>query len=115
MNKYNKQLKAATQLGWYVNKITKSFDFYSTSNLRDLLFNVNEFHFNLLQIKDILEELNLKFLGFEFSNDNILENFKSYMSTNNYDDYKSLEVWNDYEIKNPNIFRGMYQFWVSKI
>ena len=25
MNKYNKQLKAATQLGWYVNKITKSF------------------------------------------------------------------------------------------
>ena len=25
LNKYNKQLKAATQLGWYVNKITKSF------------------------------------------------------------------------------------------
>ena len=25
MNKYNKQLKSATQLGWYVNKITKSF------------------------------------------------------------------------------------------
>ena len=25
MNKHNKQLKAATQLGWYVNKITKSF------------------------------------------------------------------------------------------
>ncbi len=25
MNEYNKQLKAATQLGWYVNKITKSF------------------------------------------------------------------------------------------
>ena len=25
MNDYNKQLKAATQLGWYVNKITKSF------------------------------------------------------------------------------------------
>ena len=25
LNEYNKQLKAATQLGWYVNKITKSF------------------------------------------------------------------------------------------
>ena len=25
MNKHNKKLKAATQLGWYVNKITKSF------------------------------------------------------------------------------------------
>ena len=25
LNKHNKQLKAATQLGWYVNKITKSF------------------------------------------------------------------------------------------
>ena len=25
MNEYNKQLKAATQLGWYVDKITKSF------------------------------------------------------------------------------------------
>ena len=25
LNDYNKQLKAATQLGWYVNKITKSF------------------------------------------------------------------------------------------
>lgn len=98
-----------------LNKITKSFDFYSTSNLRDLLFNVNEFHFNLLQIKDILKELNLKFLGFEFSNDNIFENFNSYFSTNNYNDYNSLELWNDYEIKNPNTFKGMYQFWVSKI
>ena len=25
LKEYNKQLKAATQLGWYVNKITKSF------------------------------------------------------------------------------------------
>tara|TARA_B100001057_G_scaffold427522_1_gene452317 strand:- start:309 stop:812 length:504 start_codon:yes stop_codon:yes gene_type:complete len=25
LNEYNKQLKAATQLGWYVSKITKSF------------------------------------------------------------------------------------------
>ena len=46
-------------------RILSSHDFYSMSNLRDLLFHVQEHRFTITQIQKCLSELGLKFCGFE--------------------------------------------------
>ena len=55
-------------------KIVSSSDFYSLSELRDLLFHVQEHRFTIPQIKNCLTELGLEFCGFEANN--IVEQFK---------------------------------------
>ena len=90
--------------------ITKSSDFYTLSNIRDLLFHVQESRFTLLEIKKCLQKLNLKFCGFESRT--VLEFFKK-----NNEDKKNLynlEVWDKLEITNQRIFANMYQFWCQK-
>jgi len=91
-------------------KISKNADFYSLSTVRDLLFNVQEHRFELLQIRDYLEAIGLKFCGFEL--ENIPEFDKSYiLESDRYD----LEKWDEYERENPDTFASMYQFWCQKI
>ena len=94
-------------------KLIYSRDFYSTSAVRDLLFHVQEHCFSLPQISNILENLNLEFLGFVFTNTKINKRFSKYFPN----DKKniSLNNWNQFEIKYPNTFGNMYQFWVKKI
>ncbi len=86
-------------------------DFYSLSELRDLLFHVEEHHFTIPQIGECLEELGLAFCGFH--NPHILRKFRLIYDDKNaiYD----LAKWNDFERKNPDIFSGMYQFWCQKV
>ena len=86
-------------------------DFYSLSELRDLLFHVEEHRFTITQIGEFMEELDLAFCGFD--NQNILRKFRSVYKDKNaiYD----LGKWNDYEQQNPDIFFGMYQFWCQKV
>lgn len=45
--------------------ITTSSDFYSMSNLKDLLFHVQEHRFTIPQIQECLSQLGLNFCGFE--------------------------------------------------
>jgi 2-polyprenyl-3-methyl-5-hydroxy-6-metoxy-1,4-benzoquinol methylase len=86
-------------------------DFYSLSELRDLLFHVKEHRFTIPQLGECLEELGLAFCGFH--NPHILRKFRSIYDDKNaiYD----LGKWNDFERKNPDIFSGMYQFWCQKV
>jgi hypothetical protein len=94
-----------------LKKLTKNYDFYSTSNIRDLIFHVNENRYNLIQISDLLVKNRLEFLG--FNNSNIKNNYSK-----EYPEDKTntkLENWNKYEKKNEDTFIGMYQFWVKKI
>lgn len=85
-------------------------DFYSTSELRDLLFHVQEHQFTLPQIQKWLDKLGLDFCGFEAPH--IVDQFRSVFPEQgaNYD----LNMWHNYEEQNPNTFIGMYQFWVQK-
>ena len=92
-------------------RILKSGDFYSMSELRDLLFHVQEHRFTIPQLKDSLAELGLKFCGFEAKK--IVQNFK--LTNNGIDDTYHLDKWNVYEEANPNTFTGMYQFWCQKV
>ena len=93
--------------------ITFSTDFYSTSNVRDLLFHVQVHLFTIPQISQILKNLNLEFLGFLNSNPFIKKKiFKLFPEDKN---NISLDNWHQFEINNPNTFAGMYKFWVRKI
>ena len=85
-------------------------DFYSLSELRDLLFHVQEHRFTIAQLKECLDKLGLKFCGFESSP--ILSNFKQTNKAKEalYD----LDKWQAYEEANPKAFTGMYQFWCQK-
>mgnify|MGYP001236904314 CR=1 FL=1 len=47
------------------NSLKNFRDLYSTSELRDLLFHVQEHRFSIPQIAQILKELSLTFIGFE--------------------------------------------------
>ncbi|MBF0194017.1 MAG: tetratricopeptide repeat protein [Magnetococcales bacterium] len=89
-----------------------SFDFYSMSECRDLLFHEQESQFTLLEIKEALKELGLQFLGFEFSSPRVIKLFKETYNEEN--STVSLEKWHEFEQKNPKTFRGLYEFWVQK-
>ena len=91
-------------------KLNYNYDFYSTSNVRDLIFHVQEHLYTLPKITKFLKKYNLEFLGFTSS-----PNKKAY-SKYYPNDLKctSLENWNKFEINNPDIFKQMYQFWVKK-
>ena len=92
--------------------ISKFNDFYSTSGLRDLIFNKIEHTFNLIEIKNEIFKQNLTFLGFgKFFR--YLESFKIYFPEQNSE--LNLDYWNDFEKKFPKTFSSMYDFWVSKI
>lgn len=90
----------------------KSFDYFSLPMCRDLIFHVQEHQFDLLQIKDILQRLNLKFLAFN-QDDATLNLYKIF--TNLQDDtLTNLDLWNNFEQAHPNSFAAMYSFWCEK-
>ena len=91
--------------------LTTSNDFFSYSTFRDLLFNIQEHHFTLPQIKKSLDQLGLKFCGFE--SEQIVHKFKNYYG--NAADTSDLTLWHEFEQCYPRTFAGMYQFWCQKI
>jgi tetratricopeptide (TPR) repeat protein/SAM-dependent methyltransferase len=90
--------------------LTKSIDFFSLSTMRDLIFHVQEHHFNLPQIKCCLDELGLEFCGFE--GEVVISSFKEFYGDEA--DIYDLGLWHLFEEKNPRVFSGMYQFWCQK-
>ena len=92
-------------------QVSSSLDFYSLSEVTDLLFHVQEHRFTIPQIKGMLDLLNLEFCGFDdFS---LKQRFKKYYR--NASDLFNLEKWHEFESANPEIFLRMYQFWCQKI
>ncbi len=87
-------------------------DFYSTSACRDLIFHVQEHVYSPLEIQACLDALGLEFLGFEFGNPETRNRYLARFPENPACD--SLANWEIVEAENPEIFAGMYQFWVKK-
>ena len=96
-----------------MDSLRESGDFFSTSTLRDLIFHVQEHRFTIPQISKMLDELELVFIGFDFANKKILKFFKALYSSR--DDLYDLEKWHQFEILNPTLFAGMYQFYAQKL
>ena len=109
VRKYRKSLADSHNENYQL--LTKSTDFFSLSRLRDLIFHVQEHRFTLPQIKICLDELGLKFCGFE--NKFAISNFRELHG--NHANIYDLELWSQYEETNPLAFSGMYQFWCQKL
>jgi len=93
------------------HRLSTSGDFFSLSAMRDLIFHVQEHRFTLPQIKNCLDELGLKFCGFD--NENIISKFRE--SHDYGSDIYDLTLWHKFEKSNPRTFAGMYQFWCQKL
>ena len=93
--------------------ICNRWDFFSLSTCRDLLFNIQEHRFTIPEIEAALTSLKLKFLGFEMRGQTVLKAFtKSHPSKRA---LTSLSLWHKFELKNPDTFKGMYQFWCKRM
>lgn len=93
-----------------IASLRQTFDFFNISECRDALFHVQEHRFTLPQIKKALDDLGLRFLGFNLPD-------TSAYSKRFPDDPRmaSLDHWHELEQDCPDTFINMYQFWVQKI
>ena len=94
----------------YHEKIYNSSDFYSLSEMRDLLFHVQEHRFTIPQLQDCLSNLGLQFCGFDAFK--VISHFN--LANTSPNDPYDLKKWHTYEATNPSAFMAMYQFWCQK-
>lgn len=93
-------------------RISRSYDFYTMSTCRDLIFHVQEHRFTLPEIADILKDLGLEFLGFELRDTSVKRTYVEQFPQD--PTAVDLRCWDQYEKARPQTFSGMYQFWVRK-
>jgi tetratricopeptide (TPR) repeat protein len=95
----------------HFSRIITSNDFYGMSTCRDLIFHVQEQRYTLPQLKEIMKELGVRFIGFpigSFAMEQYGKRFPEDKSKTN------LDKWDIFENENPDTFAGMYQFLVQK-
>jgi hypothetical protein len=95
-------------LGASFHTLTRFYDFFSTSDCRDLLFHVQEHRLTIPQIKEFLTAQNLRFIGFEVP-DTVNQAYRSRFPGDAA--MTDLDLWNRLELEQPAAFEGMYQFW----
>lgn len=87
-------------------------DFYTASTCRDLLFHTQEHRFTCLQRQQMIDDLGLEFLGFEFysaaARRGYAESFPDDVEMTN------LANWHEYEKRNPATFTGTDPMWLRK-
>lgn len=86
-------------------------DFYSASEVRDLVFHVQERNYTLPEIGKALDELGLRFGGLEVSQ-NLKAAFRQKHPAP--EALQDLKAWWDFEQQYPGAFRRMYEFWCVK-
>jgi SAM-dependent methyltransferase len=102
---------ATAQPGSLLQTLTRSDDFFSMSECRDLLFHPQEHRLNLLDIKSFLADNHLKFGGFVLP-PAILRRFA--MRFPEPAAMTDLDRWNTFESEAPDAFAGMYLFSLRK-
>jgi 2-polyprenyl-3-methyl-5-hydroxy-6-metoxy-1,4-benzoquinol methylase len=96
----------------HLRDIGRVGDFFTTSECRDLLFHVQEHQMSIPQIKALLADTGLRFIGFAF--DPMRARQYAAMFAQAGRSTADLDAWHDFETCNPDTFLGMYQFWVQK-
>ncbi|MGI9385093.1 MAG: class I SAM-dependent methyltransferase, partial [Methyloligellaceae bacterium] len=89
--------------------LRQSNDFYATSAIRDLVFHVQEHRFTIPQVSRMLDDHNLKFMGFMLTNSLAKADYLKQFPDD--PDCTNLQNWHQFEQCNPNTFARMYQFW----
>jgi len=90
-------------------EVADSVDFWSLSGCRDLIFHVQESRFTLPRIGDIVDELGMEFLGFEFGDPGVRQAYRAEHPEDTA--ARSLTNWGGFEARHPHVFGAMYQFW----
>ncbi len=92
-----------------VKPVAESREFYSASGLHDLVFNTHELRFTPLTLKALLAEAGLRFGGFISDR----PEYRLLYQKRFPDDpaMTNLENWDLFETDQPDLFRGMMQFW----
>ena len=90
-------------------ELTDSEDFYTLSACRDLVFHAREHHFNLLQIKAILKEIKLGFIGFDLSDPRTRNAYLIEFPEDG--SMTDLMKWDQFEARHTHAFSGLYRFW----
>jgi SAM-dependent methyltransferase len=94
-----------------LNSLTKTADFFTTNECRDLLFHVQEHRITLPEIKSFLAANGVQFAGF------ILDPLTQQRFAQRFPGPEAaadLDRWHDFETQAPETFARMYQFWVRK-
>jgi hypothetical protein len=91
--------------------VAASIDFNSRSGCRDLLFHVQEHRYTLPAIANMLDALELRFLGFEFEFDLPMVQYRREFPGD--PSATSLQNWAEFEVRHVDTFAAMYQFWVT--
>ena len=100
------------ELGPEFADLARSPDLYSLSGLRDLLFHVEEHHFDLEGVATALSRLGLRFVGFEHEDPGTALAFARMFPGD--PSQTSLSNWAVFEAAHPETFNAMYQFWCEK-
>jgi SAM-dependent methyltransferase/tetratricopeptide (TPR) repeat protein len=91
--------------------VANFYDFFSTSECRDLLFHVQEHQIAIPDIKAFVGENQLTFVGFEVP----AEVRQAYAARFPADRAMTdLDRWHEFETERPGTFVGMYRFWVRR-
>jgi len=92
--------------------ITNSSDFFGVSSCRDLLFHTEEHPLELASVAGFLRSNGLTFLGFETDDATLLAYQRRFPDDPG---ATNLENWQRFENESPDIFSGMYRFWIQKM
>jgi SAM-dependent methyltransferase len=92
-------------------QLTSFRDFYVTSEIRDLLFHIQEHRFTLPQIKARIAELGLDFVGFLLE-PHVISKYKERFPEDK--PRTNLDHWNAFEAEFPDTFISTYAFWVQR-
>ncbi|HSS64888.1 MAG TPA: tetratricopeptide repeat protein, partial [Gammaproteobacteria bacterium] len=95
-----------------LHELKSSEDLFTTSACRDLLFHVCEHRFSLDKIRSSLDELGLRFIGFELPFSFMHARFCRVNPGNTR--LEDLSAWARVEERYPDTFASMYVFWCQK-
>jgi len=98
------------------NKYQKLFkipDIYNTSGFRDLIMHVQEHDFSIKELNKMISD-KYNFLGFFWNRNNSIKANEYFVKIHQEKSKLDIMNWEPVEEKNPEIFSGMYQFWLQK-
>lgn len=95
-----------------VRDIVQFWDFYPASEVRDLVFHIQEKTYDIPELQSALDELGLEFMGFRIRDPKIKTSYKERYT--NDADMTDLKNWDDFERQEPRIFGEMYNLWCRR-
>jgi tetratricopeptide (TPR) repeat protein len=94
------------------NIICAGSPFWTTSEVRDLIFHASEYQYTIPEIAETIEQIGLEFLGFVHQDPIEKARYARHFPAD--PDGRCLQNWHNYEQKHPRTFTNMYNFWLRK-